>query len=230
MRQRRNRRGADQGHPQGAPRRDGAVRPGRWAPCLGGWFAYRAGPIAWGGSLPAASPPSTPPKTTTLPPPAPPNRHPPTPGTRPSDAPRTARAPTYPTPKQTAAAPPEIVSAAFYPGSEPAFMVANAIFRMGGAAALLSSRPSDARRAKYALVAAERAHTGADAGAYGCMAWRPDGSGVNGVCVLEGGGRAVLFGLAAGRGRACLPGLAPRLLWILQDLVVGLLLGSRVRV
>lgn len=51
----------------------------------------------------------------------------------------------------------------------------------GGAAILFSNRARDRPRAKYALVHAERVHSGADDGAYGCMAWQPDADGVNGV-------------------------------------------------
>jgi 3-ketoacyl-CoA synthase len=59
--------------------------------------------------------------------------------------------------------------------------VANCIFRMGGAAALFTNRADGRRAAKYSLLLSERVHTGADDGAYGCMAWRPDAEGINGV-------------------------------------------------
>ncbi|GBG00657.1 hypothetical protein Rsub_13392 [Raphidocelis subcapitata] len=78
---------------------------------------------------------------------------------------------------------------------------------MGGAAALLTSRPSAAARAKYVLVAAERAHTGADAGAYGCMAWRPDEAGINGVYL----GRDVVHHAGAAL-RLALAAVAPRIM------------------
>lgn len=51
-------------------------------------------------------------------------------------------------------------------------MVANVIFRMGGAAALLSNRRAWSGRAKYELLHNVRTHIGADDGAYGCAAGR----------------------------------------------------------
>lgn len=46
---------------------------------------------------------------------------------------------------------------------------------------LLSNRWADKGVAKYQLLHAERVHTGADDGSYGCMAWQPDSNGINGV-------------------------------------------------
>ncbi|KAI8477402.1 MAG: FAE1/Type III polyketide synthase-like protein-domain-containing protein [Monoraphidium minutum] len=77
--------------------------------------------------------------------------------------------------------PAEITTYCFYPGLQKDFMVANAIFRMGGAAVLLSNQPRFARSAKYELVHNVRVHTGADDGSYTCMGWGPDKEGVNGV-------------------------------------------------
>lgn len=77
--------------------------------------------------------------------------------------------------------PAEITTYCFYPGLQRDFMVANAIFRMGGAAVLLSNRPEHYSSAKYELLHNARAHTGQDDDAYRCMGWGPDRDGVNGV-------------------------------------------------
>lgn len=103
--------------------------------------------------------------------------------------------------------PAEITTYCFYPGADNTFMVANCIFRMGGAAALFSNESSRRSSAKYQLLHAERVHTGQDAASYSCMAWRPDPTGVNGVYL----GRDVVqhAGVAL---QHCLEEVAPRVL------------------
>lgn len=77
--------------------------------------------------------------------------------------------------------PAEITTYAFYPGTHKNYTVANLIFRMGGAAIVLSNKSSWAGRAKYALAHTVRVHTGQDDESYKCMSWGPDPDGVNGV-------------------------------------------------
>ncbi|KAI8472024.1 MAG: FAE1/Type III polyketide synthase-like protein-domain-containing protein [Monoraphidium minutum] len=77
--------------------------------------------------------------------------------------------------------PAEITTYCYYPGTDKKYMVANCIFRMGGAAALFTNKPGLRRTAKYELLHSERVHTGADDGAFACMGWQPDAAGVNGV-------------------------------------------------
>lgn len=77
--------------------------------------------------------------------------------------------------------PAEITTYCFYPGRHKDFLVANAIFRMGGAAALFTNKPSLYSRCKYELQYAERVHTGQDDASYRCISWGPDEDGVNGV-------------------------------------------------
>ena len=62
--------------------------------------------------------------------------------------------------------PAEITTYAFYPGKHKSFMVANAIFRMGGAAVVLSNKASWASKAKYQLTHTVRVHTGQDDDSY----------------------------------------------------------------
>jgi 3-ketoacyl-CoA synthase len=55
----------------------------------------------------------------------------------------------------------EIVTSAFYPGLRKEALVTNALFRMGGSAAVLTNNPGWKCRAKYQLHHALRVHTGA---------------------------------------------------------------------
>jgi 3-ketoacyl-CoA synthase len=63
--------------------------------------------------------------------------------------------------------PSEICTYALYPGNKKEFLVANVLFRMGGASILLANRHRLAAKAKYALQYNTRVHTGQDDGAYG---------------------------------------------------------------
>lgn len=56
--------------------------------------------------------------------------------------------------------PAEVASAAYYHGLHKHYMVSNCIFRMGGAAVLLSNKAQHARVAKYQLHCNVRVHTG----------------------------------------------------------------------
>jgi hypothetical protein len=64
--------------------------------------------------------------------------------------------------------PAEITTYCFYPGKIKDYLVANAIFRMGGAAVLMTNKPSLVKRCKYQLTHAVRVHTGQDDAAYRC--------------------------------------------------------------
>lgn len=62
--------------------------------------------------------------------------------------------------------PAEITTYCFYPGKVKDYLVANAIFRMGGAAVMMTNKPSMYRQCKYQLNHAVRVHTGQDDAAY----------------------------------------------------------------
>jgi 3-ketoacyl-CoA synthase len=64
--------------------------------------------------------------------------------------------------------PAEITTYCFYPGKVKDYLVANAIFRMGGAAVMMTNKPSLVKRCKYQLTHAVRVHTGQDDAAYRC--------------------------------------------------------------
>eukprot|EP00879_Flechtneria_rotunda_P018307 GHRR01019204.1.p1 GENE.GHRR01019204.1~~GHRR01019204.1.p1 ORF type:complete len:344 (+),score=106.88 GHRR01019204.1:112-1032(+) len=103
--------------------------------------------------------------------------------------------------------PSEITTYCFYPGLQKDYMVANAIFRMGGAAIMCSNKKQFWCTAKYQLMHNVRVHTGADDNAYGCMGWGPDKEGVNGVYL-----RKDVPLQAAKALEACLRTIAPKIL------------------
>ncbi|TXG72152.1 hypothetical protein EZV62_000731 [Acer yangbiense] len=62
----------------------------------------------------------------------------------------------------------------WYEGNERSMLVTNCLFRVGGAAILLSNRSSDRRCAKYQLVHTIRTHKGADDNCYNCVMQKED--------------------------------------------------------
>ncbi|ERN02947.1 hypothetical protein AMTRI_Chr04g249870 [Amborella trichopoda] len=63
----------------------------------------------------------------------------------------------------------EIISPNWYAGNQRSMLLPNCLFRMGGAALLLSNRRRESRRAKYLLAHVVRTHRGADDRAYRCV-------------------------------------------------------------
>ncbi|KAH7655990.1 Very-long-chain 3-ketoacyl-CoA synthase protein [Dioscorea alata] len=74
-----------------------------------------------------------------------------------------------------------IVSPNWYMGSERSMLIPNCLFRMGGAAILMTNRRSECRHAKYQLHHVVRTHTGADDKAYRCVYQLEDSQGRQGV-------------------------------------------------
>lgn len=68
-----------------------------------------------------------------------------------------------------------------YSGNRKSMLIPNCIFRVGGAAVLLSNRNSDRARAKYKLAHVVRTHHGADDKAYKCIHHQQDENGKPGV-------------------------------------------------
>lgn len=60
----------------------------------------------------------------------------------------------------------ENITLNWYSGNDRSMLIPNTLFRMGGAAILLSNRPADGLRAKYSLEHIVRVHLGADDAAY----------------------------------------------------------------
>ncbi|XP_075484750.1 3-ketoacyl-CoA synthase 6-like [Primulina tabacum] len=75
----------------------------------------------------------------------------------------------------------EILTPNVYKGKERAMLLPNCLFRMGGAAILLSNRWSDRRRAKYRLSHVVRTHKGADDPSYRCVSQEEDSEGNVGI-------------------------------------------------
>ncbi|KAL1553573.1 3-ketoacyl-CoA synthase 5 [Salvia divinorum] len=75
----------------------------------------------------------------------------------------------------------EILTPNSYKGKERAMLLPNCLFRMGGAALLLSNRRADRRRAKYRLAHVVRTHKGADDKSYGCVSQEEDSEGNVGI-------------------------------------------------
>ncbi|XP_057788301.1 3-ketoacyl-CoA synthase 4-like isoform X2 [Salvia miltiorrhiza] len=63
----------------------------------------------------------------------------------------------------------ENITQNWYYGNKKSMLIPNCLFRMGGAAVLLSNRSSDRRRSKYKILHAVRTHKGADDTAFKCV-------------------------------------------------------------
>ncbi|WVZ58175.1 hypothetical protein U9M48_008471 [Paspalum notatum var. saurae] len=79
----------------------------------------------------------------------------------------------------------ENITLNWYFGNDRSMLLSNCIFRMGGAAVLLSNRRADAGRAKYRLLHTVRTHKGAADESYGCVYQREDGAGRVGVSLAR---------------------------------------------
>ncbi|PON34479.1 Very-long-chain 3-ketoacyl-CoA synthase [Parasponia andersonii] len=75
----------------------------------------------------------------------------------------------------------ESVCSNIYNGKVKSMLLANCLFRMGGAAVLLSNRKSDKRVAKYELKHLVRSHIGATDSYYKCVIQEPDKDGFTGI-------------------------------------------------
>ncbi|KAK9101898.1 hypothetical protein Sjap_019152 [Stephania japonica] len=79
----------------------------------------------------------------------------------------------------------ENITLNWYFGNERSMLVSNCLFRMGGAAILLSNRSSDRRRSKYQLVHTVRTHKGADDKCFSCVTQQEDPIGKIGVSLSK---------------------------------------------
>lgn len=75
----------------------------------------------------------------------------------------------------------ESVCSNIYGGKVKSMLLPNCLFRMGGAAVLLSNRYRDKRVAKYVLKHLVRTHIGAEDIYYRCISQEPDNEGITGV-------------------------------------------------
>lgn len=79
----------------------------------------------------------------------------------------------------------ENITLNWYFGNDRSMLLCNCIFRMGGAAMLLSNKSRDRTRSKYELVHTVRTHKGADDNSYNCVYQREDDKGVIGVSLAR---------------------------------------------
>uniref|UniRef100_A0A0E0CHF5 3-ketoacyl-CoA synthase n=1 Tax=Oryza meridionalis TaxID=40149 RepID=A0A0E0CHF5_9ORYZ len=79
----------------------------------------------------------------------------------------------------------ENITLNWYSGNDRSMLVSNCLFRMGGAAILLSNRWSERRRSKYELVHTVRTHKGGDDKCFGCVTQEEDGEGNVGVALSK---------------------------------------------
>jgi 3-ketoacyl-CoA synthase len=79
----------------------------------------------------------------------------------------------------------EILSLNGYWGNNRSMLMSNCLFRMGGAAVLLTNRRAERRRAKYQLLHTVRTHHGADDRAYRCAFQEEDVTGRVGMALSK---------------------------------------------
>ncbi|KAL3536657.1 hypothetical protein ACH5RR_000023 [Cinchona calisaya] len=79
----------------------------------------------------------------------------------------------------------ENITLNWYFGNDRSMLLCNCIFRMGGAAVLLSNKHRDRARSKYQLVHTVRTHKGADDNSYNCVSQREDEKGTVGVSLAR---------------------------------------------
>ncbi|KAK9813410.1 hypothetical protein WJX73_006792 [Symbiochloris irregularis] len=75
----------------------------------------------------------------------------------------------------------ENMSQNWYNGNQKSMLIPNCLFRVGGAAMLLSNKRSDRRRAQYCLQTVVRTHLGANDESYNCVIQEEDEQGKRGV-------------------------------------------------
>ncbi|CAN1177767.1 3-ketoacyl-CoA synthase 11 [Linum perenne] len=79
----------------------------------------------------------------------------------------------------------ENITLNWYFGNDRSKLVSNCLFRMGGAAILLSNKRSDRTRSKYELVHTVRTHKGADDKCFSCVTQEEDANGKVGVTLSK---------------------------------------------
>ncbi|KAJ0801252.1 putative very-long-chain 3-oxoacyl-CoA synthase [Helianthus annuus] len=79
----------------------------------------------------------------------------------------------------------ENITQNWYFGNKKSMLIPNCLFRVGGAASLLSNKSADKRRAKYKLLHTVRTHCGADDTAFNCVYQEEDGARKVGVSLSK---------------------------------------------
>ncbi|KMZ60595.1 3-ketoacyl-CoA synthase [Zostera marina] len=79
----------------------------------------------------------------------------------------------------------EIITPNWYQGNQRSMLLPNCLFRMGGAAVLLSNRTTDKERAKYKLTHVIRTHKGGEDRAFQCVYQEEDDIGITGISLSK---------------------------------------------
>ncbi|KAI4380052.1 hypothetical protein MLD38_006281 [Melastoma candidum] len=117
----------------------------------------------------------------------------------------------------------ENITLNWYFGNDRSKLVSNCLFRMGGAAILLSNKSSDRRRSKYRLVHTVRTHKGADDKCFACVTQEEDANGKVGVTLSKD-----LMGVAGEALKTNITTLGPLVLPMSEQLLFfGTLVGKK---
>ena len=108
----------------------------------------------------------------------------------------------------------ENITQNWYFGNRKSMLIPNCLFRVGGAAVLLSNRGADRRRAKYSLKHVVRTHKGADDKAFNCVYQEQDGEGKTGVSLSKD-----LMAIAGGALKTNITTLGPLVLPVSEQLL-----------
>lgn len=108
----------------------------------------------------------------------------------------------------------ENITQNWYFGNKKSMLIPNCLFRVGGAAVLLSNKSVDKRRAKYKLVHVVRTHKGADDKAFRCVYQEQDSVGKTGVSLSKD-----LMAIAGGALKTNITTLGPLVLPISEQLL-----------
>ncbi|KAK4416143.1 3-ketoacyl-CoA synthase 20 [Sesamum alatum] len=108
----------------------------------------------------------------------------------------------------------ESVTSGYYVGNDRSKLISNCLFRMGGAALLLSNRSSDSQISKYELKHTLRTHHGADDRAYTCVIQEVDKEGKLGISLSKD-----LMGVSGRALKANIATLGPLVLPISEQLL-----------
>lgn len=108
----------------------------------------------------------------------------------------------------------ENITQNWYFGNNKSMLIPNCLFRVGGAAVLLSNKAADRKRAKYRLVHVVRTHSGADEKAFRCVYQEEDAVGKVGVSLSKN-----LMAIAGGALKTNITTLGPLVLPISEQLL-----------
>ncbi|MBA0766410.1 hypothetical protein Gotri_015456 [Gossypium trilobum] len=108
----------------------------------------------------------------------------------------------------------ENITQNWYFGNKKSMLIPNCLFRVGGAAVLLSNRSVDRRRSKYKLVHVVRTHCGANDKAFKCVYQEQDDNGKTGVSLSKD-----LMAIAGGALKTNITTLGPLVLPISEQIL-----------